>query len=376
MRWHILKTLIKKEALRFRCNRGLLVIVGAVLALAALISMSARLGQLPGQRVRKLTTCLLLYDGGNPAALAWVDSLKGPAPPDYLPPLSEVNILAGEQRQWQRGNRYELPDDWLGVELVAPTESESGPHRVRYWFNREAVAEVVPYRLWLTQATHRHLGHLNFVEERDRTTRATIREMEPEDRVPLIVTALVIFSFYLLSFNIYITTTGEEREKKALLALMLTPATPAEVIGAKVVFYAILSLVCSALVVLLFKPSLLAQPLLWSTIVVGSVTYVAIGTVVLCIVRRQTTISTISMMYLIFTAIIMFLSVFLLPFYGLRLLLVENYLYRQLQEIIAERPNLLARIDQPIMLAIMLAWLLVALRLFRSRGLSMARVNR
>ena len=369
MRWPILKTLLWKEALRFRCNRGLMVMVGAVLALAGLVSISARLGQLPGQQTRRITVCLLLYDANQPAAVAWLLALKGAAMPDYLPPLSEVNILAGDQARWRRGDRYQLPDDWMGIEMLAPAAADQ-PYRVRFWYQREAAAEVIPYRLWITQATHRHLGHHNFVEESDRTTPAAVRDVTPEDRVPLIVTALVIFSFYLLSFNIYITTTGEEREKKALLAVMLTPARPSEVIGAKVIFYAAASLLLSLAVVALFRPPLLATPLLWSTVIVGSVTYVAIGTVVLCVVRRQTTIATVSMMYLIFTAIVMFLSVFLLPFYALRMMLIENYLYRQLQAIIAEKANPLAGIDQPLMIAIMLLWLLVAMRVFARRGVA------
>lgn len=371
MRWPILKTLLWKEALRFRYNRGLMVMVGAVLALAGLVSISARLGQLPGQQTRRITTCLLLYDANQPVAVAWLSAIKSGAMPDYLPPLSEVNILAGDQARWRRGDRYLLPDDWMGVEMLAPAAGAAEQsYRVRFWYQREAAAEVIPYRLWITQATHRHLGHHNFAEESDHTTRAAVRDVTPEDRVPLIVTALVIFSFYLLSFNIYITTTGEERERKALLAVMLTPARPSEVIGAKVIFYAAASLLLSLAVVALFRPRLLAEPLLWSTVVVGSVTYVAIGTVVLCVVRRQTTIATVSMMYLIFTAIVMFLSVFLLPFYAVRVMLIENYLYRQLQAIIAEKGNPLAGIDQPIMIGIMLLWLLVAMRVFARRGVA------
>jgi ABC-type Na+ efflux pump permease subunit len=370
MRWSILKTLLWKEVLRFRYNRGLLVMVGAVLALAVLISISARLGQLPGQETRRVTTCLLLYDADHPQALAWMDALRRGPRPDYLPPQQEVRILSGPKHLWWQGQRYVLPEDWLGIELLPPPSGSNQPFRVRYWYTREAAQEVLPFRLWVTHSTHHHLGNRNFEEESDRTTRATVRQVESEDRVPLIVTALVIFSFYLLSFNIYITSTAEEREKKALLAIMLTPARPGEVIGAKVVFYATASLLLALAVVALFKPRLLLMPQLWSTVVVGSVTYVAIGTVVLCLVRRQTTIATVSMMYLIFTAIVMFLSVFLLPFYVLRLMLVENYLYRQLQQIIAEKPNPLAGLDQPLMVAIMLIWLLVAMRIFAARGIT------
>src|SRR4029079_9435212 len=126
-------------------------------------------------------------------------------------------------------------------------------------------------------------------------------------RVPLVITALTIFALYLLSFNLYLTSSGEEREKRVLLGLLLSPASPAEFILAKAIFYVSASLVVSLAVVAMYEPRLLARPLLWAAIMSGSLGYVAIGTVILAIVRRQTTISIVSMLYLIATSTVMFL---------------------------------------------------------------------
>src|SRR5439155_7109944 len=125
---------------------------------------------------------------------------------------------------------------------------------------------------------------------------------------PLIITGLTIFALYLLSFNLYITSSGEEREKRVLLGLLLSPAAPAEFIIAKAIFYVTASLIVSMAVVSMYEPRLLSRPLLWCGVFSGSLAYIAIGTVVLTLVRRQTTLSIVSMLYLIITSMIMFLS--------------------------------------------------------------------
>ena len=63
------------------------------------------------------------------------------------------------------------------------------------------------------------------------------------------LSALVVFSLYLLSFNLFITSTGEEREKRVLLALALTPARPVEIVVAKAIFYSTASLILGMIVV-------------------------------------------------------------------------------------------------------------------------------
>ena len=227
------------------------------------------------------------------------------------------------------------------------------------------------YRLWVQQITQQLRG--NFA----------IREILPqfsnqdaaatEDRIPKVVTALVIFAFYLLSLlNLYVTSTAEEREKKSLLALMLSPARPIEVIGAKVIFYSLSSLFVATGVVAFFDPTLLAQPLLWTTILAGSISYVSIGTVILCIVRRQSTINTVSMMYLLVTALVMAVSVFLLPFMVLRFMMIENYLFHQLEMIIGRKPNPAGLIYQPIMLGLTAGWFFLAVFVFSRVGMLVA----
>src|SRR5437879_9286954 len=84
IRRRIVRTLLYKEALRYRYNWGLLVMVVALLALAALVSVSARLGKLPGQGGQKLDACYLVYHSGDPQSVDWAKYLTAAPKPDEL----------------------------------------------------------------------------------------------------------------------------------------------------------------------------------------------------------------------------------------------------------------------------------------------------
>src|SRR5436309_3372444 len=60
VRWRILRTLLYKEALRYRYNWGLLVMIAALLAMSALISISARMKRLPGQQDTAVRNCMVV----------------------------------------------------------------------------------------------------------------------------------------------------------------------------------------------------------------------------------------------------------------------------------------------------------------------------
>lgn len=380
MRSRIFQTLLYKEALRFRYNWGLLVMVGGVVALAGLLSVSARLGQLPGQQGKKLRACRIFYTAGA-SGEAWARHLQENPPrldlPGYLQPTGPFEFT--QLTEFVGENQAVIPNrqDVLGIQLMPTPRADGGVDWFyKFWVPRDSEQESLPYRLWFLGESQRWLSPKPLRELYSETTSSAFRRVGEEDRVPLFVTGLVIFSFYLLSFNLYLTSTGEERDKKSLLALMLTPATAAEIIGAKVIFYSAASLLVAMAVVAVYRPVLLLEPRIWLIVLFGSITYIAIATVVLCLVRKQTTLNTVSMIYLIFTALVMALASLFLPFLVLKFMLLENYAFRQLQNAIASKPPENWPIDFVAMLGITLIWIFVAVRLFRQRGMRIAHASR
>jgi len=108
--------------------------------------------------------------------------------------------------------------------------------------------------------------------------------------------------------------------------------------------------------------------------VFGSVAYVAIGTVVVSVVQRQTTINTVSMLYLIATSLVMILSQFLPLFTALKMALVENYLHGLMKRIVAGDGPTRGVMGYMIALAVAAAcWSAIAVWVFARRGTSIAR---
>ena len=159
-----------------------------------------------------------------------------------------------------------------------------------------------------------------------------------------------------------------------LLGLLMTPAAAVEVIAAKAIFYAAASLVVCLAVVGMYQPRLLLNPYLWGAAVCGSVAYVAIGTVVVSVVRRQTTINTVSMLYLIATSLVMILSQFLPLFTAFKMVLVENYLHGLMKRIVAGDGATRTVMGYMIALTVgTVCWAAVAVWVFARRGTTIAR---
>jgi ABC-type Na+ efflux pump permease subunit len=175
------------------------------------------------------------------------------------------------------------------------------------------------------------------------------------------------------SFSRWRGSTGEEREKRVLLGLLMTPVSPLEVMAAKAIFYASASLVVAPAIVGMYQPRLLLNPFLWGGVICGSVSYVAIGTVAITIVRRQTTINTVSMLYLIATSLIMILSQFLPLFSVFKLLLVENYLHGLMKLIISGERSSGNVLGYTMMLGVgTICWTILAVWVFAKKGTSMS----
>lgn len=374
MRWHILRTLLFKELLRYRYNWGLLALVVALLALTGLTAISVRIGTLPGQdEDLYVSQCYVCYDSASPTATAWADYLR------QHPPWQRHTITYHESRN--RDVRSIIDNDAraLVIELCTDPNAKRPDNRtprsswqVRYCYRHIMRRGMFTYRDWFNRETQNFLGQKPLLDESNVRFEENTALGNP---VGTFMTSLLIFALYLLSFNLYLTSTAEEREKRVLLALLLTPASPLEVLSAKALFHGTASLAMAATMMGMYQPRLLLQPLLWMTIVLGSVGYVAVGTVALCVIRRQTTISTVSLLYLVGTTLMLLLGQFLPIFDYCRYVLLENYLYRQLLELLAYQPVTDVWPNYLSLGLLVAAWAAVATTLFARQGASIARVK-
>lgn len=361
LRLRILQTLLYKEVLRYRYNWGLLVVVFALIVLAGFVSLGGEnemlTGQVPASDRKLRVVC--------PSDSPWGEYLR-----QHLPPGDALEVEF----------RTRLPSsssrNVLAVELFAPGEAPAGEppvtaHTVRFWHRDADASNLLVCQDWIERESAKYLGRQPAIAMQRSKVKSNKGEI-----VPLVITGLVAFALYLPAFNLFITSTGEEREKKQLLALLLTPVRPLEMVVSKAIFYAAGSLFVSLTVVALYKPALVIDPRLVLAVLFGSVGYVAIGTVLISSIRRQTTISTVSMLYLMGVVAVVSLAKVLPIFNLLRFLLIENYLYPLLQSVLTGEPPTRHHYGELVGLGVVVAgWMVVAVVVFarRSKGIAQAR---
>jgi hypothetical protein len=375
LRWPIIRTLLYKEILRYRYNWGLVVMAVALLALAALISVSARLGKLPGQEGPALDWCRIYYtSAGNSQTAKLVDHLV-----NHTTPPGEVRTvnLAPRTNPPTPEEFVSFAPNTILLLIDPPSEREPPSRGGGVWTGRflhygsEPPPAMAAYRAWFLRETQRFLNSQPRVEE-ELHGRKPPSGIEVTDRIPLIETALILFALYLMAFNIYLTSTGEERDKRILLALLLTPARPGEIIAAKGIFYGSGSLILAVAILAMCHPAYLTVAAFWPAVTLGAFAYLAIATVLLSLIRRQTTITTVSMLYLIGTTVIMILGDILPPFLVLRFMLIEHYLHTLIYQIMSNQRGYYFGVNLLALMFLTFVWSGIAVFMFSRKGIAIS----
>ena len=144
-----------------------------------------------------------------------------------------------------------------------------------------------------------------------------------------IAAALVLFALYFVCVYLLPSLTCEERERGVLLAQALSPASPLEILAAKLVFYPAVSFVFAAVLGALTTPAVLGRPLFWLTILVLAFGSLGIGMTIACVAKTQRSASMASLCYMLIVSMtviicqqnqLAFLPQFILEYHGPRLL--------------------------------------------------------
>jgi hypothetical protein len=279
MRWRILRTLLHKEALRHATNRGGLALAGllvtASLLLAALNPAADQ--DRTGTLIGGIHHCRIWYDEED----EWVADLESHVPIGlrgtvvFSPIYPHIGL--DQHLKYETGTG--------GIELRAAPAGDGVPHYriyVRYpdgdragmavyenWFWKESYrffqeraagelrakgvdpTTVLPPPppdddLWAQRQVYRDLieryaSMSNGSSGRDAVPVLDLRERAVVggslDLRAAIATALVMFSLCFTCVYLMPSLTCEERERGLLLAQALSPATSAEILAAKFLFY-------------------------------------------------------------------------------------------------------------------------------------------
>ena len=347
MRWHILKTLLHKEALRHATNRGGLALAGLLVTASLLLAAlnPAAEPDRPATLVGGIHHCIIWYDQED----EWVAHLR-----DHLPPSLKANIFVQPMRpQVGLDQHIKYETGTGGIELRSMPAADGVPRYrvyVRYpdgdragmavyenWFWKEsytffrarAAADLAARGvdanhalppapldddLWAQRQLYRDLfdrygGLANGSPARDAVPALELRERAviggALDLRAAIATALVMFSLCFTCVYLMPSLTCEERERGLLLAQALSPATAAEILAAKFLFYPAFGIVLATLLAGIHNPAVLSRPFFWMSLGTLSVGTLGIGMTVACLAKTQRAASLGALCYMLAVALVL-----------------------------------------------------------------------
>ena len=303
MRFHILRALLLKEVHRHLLNRG-------GLALAALLVVSAVMlsyfnpgagggGTGGGSLVGGVHRCYVEFAEETP----FVAGLRDRVPADLAPHLvfrrrrpSDVDGLityepgaaAIQVRATPDGYKFWVWHPPGGAGAVAPYE--------RWFFRaaRDVLAEqagapasaTASDDLWAVRESFARLRHDAPAAPAVEIARDGLGAKELDLR-SAVATGMVVFALYFACVYLLPTLNCEERERGVLLAQALSPASPAEILAAKFLFYPVSGIALAAVLAGIYQPAVLGSLFFWLAVGAVAAGFLGIGMTVATLARTQ-----------------------------------------------------------------------------------------
>lgn len=406
MRPYILRALVVKEVHRHLANRGGLALAFLLVVAALLLSVfnpgAGAGGTGGGPLVGGVHRCYVEYGAESPLIAALKASVPNELKPHVLfrarPPAEVDGLITYEPgagaiqvRPTADGYRFWVWHPPGDAAAMAPYEQ---------WFfraARTALQQLAVRRLqavgirpdtltppdsgtddlWAVRDSFHQLGvQFERLGETGTARPAALPTIEVKrdglgakalDLRSTIATAMVVFALYFACVYLLPTLNCEERERGVLLAQALSPASPAEILTAKFLFYPILGMGLAATLAGIYKPDVLSSLFFWLALVAVSAGFLGIGMTVATLAKTQRAAFMGSMCYLLSVSLVLFIcsqngipfvSWLAIEYHGPRVIhaAITQEVYRQHWGHLAGTALLAG------------GWLLAAGRLFRTRG--------
>jgi hypothetical protein len=304
MRWHILRVLLHKEALRHLANRGGLVLLLLLVAAALLLSFGGHgagpaAGLTPGVR-----RCYVDYWQDGP----FIDHLRANVPDELrdsvrFRPLSQVSADAG--------GRIVYPQNTGAIQI----RNQGDPGlRVQFWQPGGDGSALAPYEAWFWKEALRYSQKEARAALAASGVAAPAAEAVEAEHATLkggmdarsgLATALVLFGLFFVCVYLLPALACEERERGVLLAQALSPASPGEILAARFLFYPALGLGLALVLAACCEPRALGRPFFWAALLVAAAGAMGVGLTISSIARTQRAASMGAMCYLLVVALLL-----------------------------------------------------------------------
>ncbi len=403
MRPYVLHALVVKEAQRHVANRGGIVLAVLLVAAAVLLSVFAPEEAAGGTgMVGGVHHCFVEYDRPTPL----VKHLQDNKPND-------LKVQFRELAKTETINTVIVYQPGTGA--IQLRQDTTAPDRrpavkVDVWHPEGDPLALAPYEAWFWKETRRYFAaearkklptadlpadpdftaggtwlvteaHAR-LQERVEAARGT---NEPRPLVPdlvidrkglggkvldfraAIATGMVVFALYFACVYLLPTLNCEERERGVLLAQALSPASPAEIVAAKFLFYPTAGIALAAIIAGVYHPAILKSLFFWLSLLGVAGGFLGIGMTIATLAKTQRAAFLGGMCYLLSVSMILLIcSTNGIPF--LPYLAVEYHGPRILHAALAGEVHTghWGHLGGAVALAVV--WLTAAGWLFRRRG--------
>jgi hypothetical protein len=404
MRWYIIQALLIKEWQRHLANRGgialafLLVVTAVLLSVFAPPEAAAGTGAVDG-----VHHCYIEFDRATPL----IKHLEMNKPPELKERIVFRPLKSDEQVDGLL--LYQTGTGALRIRQIFPEQSPTGRPilSVYVWHPDGDPSALAPYEAWLWRESRRYFAgrarikdyaipadpnfdpgtdwlvqesHKRLQEQVQAAGGSTLGIAVPDLEVnrkglggkvldfrAAVATGLVVFALYFSCVYLLPTLNCEERERGVLLAQALSPASPAEIVMAKFLFYPALGIGLAATIAAIYKTAILSSLFFWLALVAVGAGFLGIGMTIATLARTQRAAFLGGMCYLLSVSMILlicstnnipYLSNFAVEYHGPRILhaALSGNVYQE------HWLHLLAG------LLLGVAWLSAAGWLFRRRG--------
>lgn len=341
MRWRILRTLLHKEALRHSTNRGGLALAGLLVTASLLLAAlnPAAEEDKPATLVGGIHHCIIWYVEKDD----WVTHLEA-----HLPAALRSNVVfypLDPEIGLDQHRRYDPGTG--GIELRTMPAADGRPqYRVYVRYPEGDRAGMAVYENWFWKETYQYFhakaaaalgsrGKLpapdlsddlwaqrqayqdlldRYTAQANGASPGAVPVLEMKERVVVggaldlraaIATALVLFSLCFTCVYLMPSLTCEERERGLLLAQALSPATSAEILAAKFLFYPAFGILLATLLAGIHNSAVLGRPFFWMTLATLAVGTLGIGMTIACLAKTQRAASLGALCYMLAVALVL-----------------------------------------------------------------------
>jgi hypothetical protein len=347
IRSRMLSILLGREFRRMQRNPSALMLIGLLAAVAILIATSGpmvdgdKATSSTANKNNKPTSIWIVYDNEFRGIIEDFER-------DNFPPALQVRIIPRERVPLDRNGELQIPKGESFVELVHAKVPDSpgatGLVVLSHYIGDKDSLDLFfewfwPNLTWSVSGFDLALGQ-KWAEIKSARSNipASLEETSVAEfvKAELIGTVLVLIVQFFCCCHMLVSFTSQDRERGTLRSLVLSPASTAEIMAAKYIFHMTLSVLGSAMIIVILKPIALTQLTFWAVTVVTSLGLMCVGTCIATLTRTQTSAGLMALCYMLGGAIVFFLATKFSAFGLLKQMTFENYsfpiLFRTLKQ--------------------------------------------